>query len=138
MATDIDLGQLLRLRAMTTKVLQTQVTEHAGIALVHAYNGLREEMLGIHRQGLAELREEFARLLPSLDEPPAYDPSYRMPQPEFLVAATEAMVKLGQLEGWIQGLIDEQTLEERMRLEAEAKAKLATRPSTGFAAPDQA
>jgi hypothetical protein len=39
---------------------------------------------------------------------------------------------LRKLQGWIQGLIDELTLSERLRLDAEAKAALANKPATGF------
>jgi hypothetical protein len=49
-------------------------------------------------------------------------------------AAEEAQMRLRLIGGWIQGLINELTLAERMRLEAEASAKFAAKPATGFSA----
>ena len=47
-------------------------------------------------------------------------------------AASEALISLRRLEGWIQGLIDEQTLEQRMRVDAEEKAKWEAKQPPGF------
>jgi hypothetical protein len=123
------------MQAMVTEAAQTEATYHAGIALVRAYMGLRNEMsLILEGEGLESLREESDRLFPSLPEPEpfkiGFDPINS--QAKLLAAANEALINLRQLGGWIQGLINELTLEQRMRLDAEERAKLQSRPATGF------
>jgi len=48
------------------------------------------------------------------------------------VAAEEGRTQLVQLGGWIKGLIDELTLQERLRLDAEARARGEAKPGMGF------
>jgi len=83
-----------------------------------------------------DLRDEFTRLFPELPEPPDYDPNevffkLERTEGELTQATADALLNLRLLGGWIQGLIDEQTLERRIRAEAEERAK---RPPTGFGA----
>ena len=70
MATSpLDLGKLLRLDEMVTQASQTEAVRDSAAALVHAYMGLRTEMLGLlEPEELRELREEFERLFQPLDE----------------------------------------------------------------------
>jgi len=91
---------------------------------------LREEMQRVVEDaGLANLRVEFDRLFPTVDAPPPYSPALpESTRAKLAAAANEAQLGLAKLHGWIQGLIDEQTLDERMRVEAEEKAKLEGRP----------
>jgi len=124
-AHQFDLGRLLRVRAMVTAA-QVEATDKAGLALVRAYTGLVAEMNLVLSEGTEELREEFARIFTPIQEPAPLNA--RM----MAVQATEAFVKLRQIGGWIQGLIDELTLDERLRLEAEAKVKAENQPPTGF------
>jgi hypothetical protein len=130
----LDLGRLLRIHAMVMEAAQVEPTYQAGEALAGAYIGLREEMQRVVEDaGLANLRVEFDRLFPTVDAPPSYSPA--LPEStgaKLAVAANEAQLGLAKLHGWIQGLIDEQTLDERMRMDAEEKAKLEGRPPTGF------
>lgn len=133
-APELDLGRLLRMQATVMQAAQGEANYQAGEALTGAYVGLREEMQRVLEDaGLAELRVEFERLFPTLDVPRSYSPA--LPEStgaKLAAAANEAQLGLRKLHGWIQGLIDEQTLDERLRMEAEEKAKLASRPPTGF------
>jgi hypothetical protein len=130
----LDLGRLLRIHAMVMEAAQVEATYQAGEALAGAYLGLREEMQRLLEDaGLANLRVEFDRLFPTVDTPPSYSPALpESTEAKLAAAATEALIGLAKLHGWIQGLIDEQTLDERMRMDAEEKAKLEGRPPTGF------
>jgi len=124
-ANQFEVGRLLRVHAMVSAA-QVEATGASGIALVRAYTGLVAEMNSVLSAGTEGLREEFARLFTPIEEPPALNARWNA------VAATEALVKLRQIGGWIQGLIDELTLEERLRLEAEARVKAENQPPTGF------
>ena len=126
----LDLGRLLRVQAMVTEVAQTTATFRASNALVRAYLRLREEIIGAlaEAEGLEELRAEAERLFPILDE------ASRNNQGRMEEATAAALINIRQIGGWVQGLIDEQTLERRMRMEAEERAKLAARSAPGFTA----
>ena len=119
---------------MVMEAAQVEATYQAGEALASAYLGLREEMQRVVEDaGLANLRVEFDRLFPTVDAPPSYSPALpESTEAKLAAAANEAQLGLAKLHGWIQGLIDEQTLDERMRMDAEEKAKLEGRPRTGF------
>jgi hypothetical protein len=134
-ADGLDLGRLLRFREVVNQAAQTTATFESGRAVVSSYLGLRSEVQHIlQEQGLQELREEVERLFPPIDEPEPYDPFLQTDTgTAILVAANEALLKLRMLAGWIQGLIDEQTLERRLQLEAEAKVRAEAKPPTGFA-----
>jgi hypothetical protein len=123
------------MQAMVTQAAQVEATYQAGGALVRAYLSLRAEMRRILApDALAELREEFERLFPLLEEPPPFSPG-ALPQTtaaRLAEGAHEAQLGLRRLQGWIQGLIDELTLEERLRFEAEARVAQASHPQTGF------
>ena len=133
-STDLDLGRLLRMQATVMHASQAEATFQAGEALAGAYLGLREEMQRVLEDGgLPALRVEFDRLFPSLDVPPPYSPA--LPEStgaKLAAAANEAQLGLRKLHGWIQGLINEQTLDERLRMEAAEKAKLESRRPIGF------
>lgn len=130
-------GVSANLQAMVTAAAQTEATNQAGAALTLAYLRLRAEMLKIlEPEALAELRVECERLFPHLEIPPPYSPApSATTSAKLSAAAHEAQINLRRLQGWIQGLIDELTLQERLRLEAEAKAAQASRPQSGFQRP---
>jgi hypothetical protein len=133
-ANQPDLGRLLRVRAMVIGAAQVEATEGAALALVRAYAGLREEMLHVlESEALGPLRDEFERLFTTMEEPEPFHP-YRgaVGHAELASAASEAQVNLLKIQGWIQGLVDELTLEQRLRLEAEEKAKLESKFKPGF------
>jgi hypothetical protein len=73
-------------------------------------------------------KQEFIRVFPEIGISEAPDMrmagNLRLQQHADIEAeARHAKALLGQLEGWVQGLIDEQTLGQRLRLEAEARAR---------------
>jgi len=130
----LSIGKLLRLQGMVNAAAQTEAAADSAAALVRAYNGLREELLtSLESDETFELREEFERLFPEIDEPGELSPALLIESSARLgAAAYEGRTRLAQLGGWIQGLINEVTLEERMRLEAEALAREKAKPPTGF------
>jgi hypothetical protein len=130
----LDLGRLLRMQAMVTQAAQIEVTYQSGKALARAYLSLRDEMLRIlEDESLAGLRAECERLFPVIEDPPPFHPGMlQSTAAELSEAANEAQLGLRKLQGWIQGLIDELTLEQRLRFEAEARAAQGVRPPTGF------
>ena len=130
----LDLGRLLRMQAMVTRAAQVEATYQAGQALVRAYLSPRDEMLKIlEPDALAELRAECQRLFPDIEDPGGFSTTLpRVTSARLAAAAHEAQLKLRTLQGWIQGLIDELTFEQRLRVEAEAKAAQASRPPLGF------
>jgi hypothetical protein len=130
----LDLGRLLRVDEMVTQASQTEAVRDSAAALVHAYLGLRDEVLGLlEPEDLRELREEFERLFEPLDDPgPFREMRAVEDQMRLAAVAEEALMRLRQIGGWIKGLIRELTLEDTMRLEAEAKARLASKPPIGF------
>jgi hypothetical protein len=131
----LDLGKLLRMQAAVMKAAQMEATYEAGQALVHAYMGLRAEMLALLLDNqLPDLGAECERLFQPMDEPANFNPVFDPERSRWALAsaAKEAQTKLGMLSGWIQGLIDELTLEEKIVAEAEAKARLAVKPPLGF------
>ena len=128
-AQALDFGRLLRMRAMVTAAAQQEAAVQSAGALVRAYMFLRSEMLGVLGPASGELREEFERLFPVIEEPPKFETRMGVTQASALTrAAHEAHISLSTLQAWIQGLIDELTFSERLRLEAEAKAAQANRP----------
>jgi hypothetical protein len=130
----IDLGKLLRLDEMVMQAVQTEAVRDSAAALVHAYMSLRDEMLTLLDAGeQRELLDEFERLFKPLDDPPRFSPVLAVEsQVKLATAAEEALMRLRLVGGWIKGLIREATLEQTMRIEAEAKAKLTAKPPTGF------
>jgi hypothetical protein len=85
---------------------------------------------------VVDLEAEFVDLFPILATPPSYDPALeRDTIPPLGKAVADALLNLRVLGWWIQGLVDELTLDKRLRMEAEEKAKLAAKPPTGFASP---
>jgi hypothetical protein len=135
---NLDFGRLLRVQSMVTEAAQTEATYKAAIGLVRAYNGLRDEIFSIvEAAGLQEMRAECLRLFPLLEYPHPFNPNFPIETSAGLeAAASEALLNLRKLGGWIKGLIDEMTFEQRLRIEAEEKAKLEARPPTGFTAGD--
>jgi hypothetical protein len=126
------------MQAMVTQAAQVEATRDASRALVHAYLGLRAEMLEIvESHGLKELQAECERLFPPIEEASPFNPTFDTTRSHtaLVTVASEAQMGLRKLQGWIQGLIDELTFSERLRLDAAAKAAQANRPPTGFQKP---
>ena len=90
--------------------------------LVRAYMNLRDEMfLILDKEELRELWDEGVRLFPDMQEPPEFNPNFPSEIFHMETAASEAQTKIRMLGGWIQGLINELTLDRRLRMEAEEK-----------------
>jgi hypothetical protein len=129
MATEqMDVGRLLRARGMVSAATQMEANHLTAVALTRAYASLREEIL-LGLRGL--MREEFERLFEPLAIPADYNPNASDPA-TWTQLAVKALLSLRTLEGWIQGLIDQATLEQRMRIEAEEKAKWEAKRPPGF------
>jgi hypothetical protein len=130
----LGVGKLLRLQGMVNAAAQTEATRDSATALVRAYMRLREEIhVAVESDQTAELQMEFERLFPPLEEPGSFSPALAVESHTRLAAAAEeGRIHLSQLGGWIQGLIEERTLQERMRLDAEARAREAAKPKPGF------
>jgi hypothetical protein len=83
--------------------------------------------------GNSSLANEFLQLFPVLERLNPFNPNFPQETTVKLKAgAAAALVHLKQLGGWLQGLIDELTYEQRMRVQAEENAKQAARPGVGF------
>ena len=134
MADGLNLGKLLRVRNMVIASAQVEATHNAQLALYRAYQGLRTEMLVVlSGSEVSDLRDEFERLFPDLEEPREVVATMHHTVTRAQEGAIEAQAGLRKMEGWIQGLIDEQTLEQRLRMDAEEKAKFESKRPTGFA-----
>ena len=74
--------------------------------------------------GRRTLKAECERLFEPIEEAAEYNPVFDSMRSHtaLMTVASEAQMGLLRLQGWIQGLIDEATLSERLRLEAEANA----------------
>ncbi len=130
----LDLGKLLRLDEMVTQAAQTEAVRDSAAALVHAYAGLRHEVIEMLKAaGLTDLHNEAFALFRPLESPAPFS-SMRGAEDHMRLAsvAEEALMNIRLIGGWVKGLIRELTLEETMRLEAEAKARFAAKPPTGF------
>ena len=132
----LDLGKLLRLRGMVTAAALTEAAQHSAAALVRAYNGLVDELnAALAGNEAQDLRDEFRRLFPHIQDPGVYDPiAYEAAsrRAKLESAAAEARTRLSQLGGWIQGLVDELTFDQRLQLQAEADARERAKPQVGF------
>ncbi len=130
----LELGHLLRLKGQVDAATQTTPDGFAASALVESYNTCRDQIVGALEEG--DLLEEFAASFPEL--PAAVEPESNFPYNVNKAAqankglAQRAQVSLARLAGWLDGLIAEQTLEQRMRIEAQETAKLARRQPPGF------
>ena len=83
--------------------------------------------------GLDELHSEAFRLFQPLESPAPFRQQWAVvDQVRLASTAEEALIRLRLLGGWIKGLIRELTLEQTMRLEAEAKARVAAKPLNGI------
>jgi hypothetical protein len=105
-------------------------------ALTHGYLNLRTQILDAVRG--SSLEAEFILSFPEFT--PADPPDMRaagnlgrQQHADIDAFGRRAKMLLGQLAGWLQGLIDEQTLEQRLKFEAEARIAHEQR-RTGFSA----
>jgi hypothetical protein len=121
-----DLGKLLRLKQTADAAAQVAPTPRSASVLQESYNRVRTAAGALASE--LGLDEEFNTLFRELGfivhEPRGLaDSMERQNNEENQVAAETASSMLAQLAGWIDGLIAEQTLEARIRAEAEARAQ---------------
>jgi hypothetical protein len=110
----MDVSQLLRLKGTLEAVATRDVRADKGQA--ESYVRIRAE---VARAVEPSLTEELERLFPA-ELSTAGQP--------WGVQAQEAMTLMGALSGWLGGIIDGAVLDQRIRAEAEERAK-----RTGFA-----
>lgn len=120
---------------MAEAAAATTVTRDAAHALHESYRRLRDQVSGLlaaDEARLAEFTAAFPELSPNLPQASAAGGG---PHAAMVVASTRtamaehAALLLRQLGGWLEGLVQEATFEQRMRLEAEATAKLRVKSS---------
>jgi hypothetical protein len=134
---ELDLGRLLRLKGMVEAAASSveQPDGSAAPALTGSYMRTRAEISSL--LGGSGLEQEFANAFPEIE---VVEGGHRHPRDAAAAgitdapAARSAQVLLGQLAGWLDGLIAERTLDQRLRLEAEERVKQERRQSPGFRA----
>lgn len=122
-----DLGQLLRLQGMIESAATSVEPEGSSApALTQAYARLRVQvrnLIGESDPSLAEFDGAFPEIevveLQILRDPADTMLHTMQHKPH----ATRAQVLLAQLAGWVSGLINDLTFEQRLRIDAEARAK---------------
>lgn len=131
---DLNLGQLLRLRGVVEAATESvSIDGAAAPALTEGYGRVRALVRG-SLDGYRELIAEFEELFPEIDlaevqsHPVAVDRARRALAAE----ANRAKALLDQLGGWLQGAIDELTLDQKLQLEAEERVKQERRKPPGF------
>jgi hypothetical protein len=133
---ELDLGQLLRLRGMIESAATSVTADGDGApALTESYARLR----GLARDFVEapDLNiDEFDPAFPEMDvvEFAEHEHPRRLMARNTTYApqAKRAQALLGQLGGWVSGLIDEITLEQRLRFEAQERVKQERRQPPGF------
>lgn len=120
---------------MVMAAAQVEAVRDSAAALVRAYTGLRSELILIVESAEStDLVDELDRLFPPMEEPEPFNSFYGVDSHiQLATAAEDARTRLGQLGGWVQGLIDELTFQERLQLDAEARARNDAKPPMGFA-----
>lgn len=134
----LDLGRLLRAKNMIGSAAAAVPADASSArALTESYERLRRAIRElVDGEGL---EEEFDQLFPEIeiaDAPSAVTTRSSLQRSVQLEGeARRATALLQQLSGWLDGMIQEQTLEQQIQANAEAYARQQNRPPTGFAAP---
>jgi hypothetical protein len=131
---ELDLGHLLRLKGSIEAAASSVKPDGSGApALTESYMRLRSQVQQLI--GESSLSGEFESTFPVIeivDKPMDHPRAAARAVMVHEAAAQEAKGLLGQLAGWLDGLIAEQTLEQRLRFEAEARVKEERRKPPGF------
>ena len=132
---ELDLGRLLRLKGMIESAASTVDPAVASApALTESYSRMRAQVFELVNG--SELSNEFSAAFPKMN--PVSTPS-GSGHPSNMVRqirtaeaeAQKARTLLGQLAGWLTGLIEEQTLTARIK--AEAAERIKQQRGVGFA-----
>jgi hypothetical protein len=131
----LELGPLLRLKAMTDEAASSLEPESASApAFTEAYNRLRAAVRELVDK--TPIEGEFLNFFPEIEQVSVSLSQHPREAVREMVrfesAAKQARLLLGQLAGWVDGLIQEQTLERRLRLEAEERVKQERKQAPGF------
>jgi hypothetical protein len=115
---------------MVEAATKIEADASSAAALTESYNRVRSEVEEFVSG--TPVAEEFGRTFSELEAPAERLRPNPMVMATLKEAAQSATVQLGQLGGWLDGFIQEQTLHERLRLEAEEKVKADRRQQPGF------
>lgn len=132
---DLDLDRLIRLEETIKAAAAVEATGAAAVALTESYNRLRAQVGDL--VGATDLAGEFEATFPELEpveEPGRHPREVEKAKLRGGFAAHRAQAQLGQLAGWIGGIVRSMTLERQMEMNAEATAKLAAKRPPGFSA----
>jgi hypothetical protein len=124
---DFDLGRITRLKgAVASTADVSEVKPDDAVSLVDGYRRLREQVASLVAD--TDLRDEFEEMFPDLPEFVAQSPTGGRGLIEWHNRATTEAKKaqrlLSQMSGWLEGVIESQTMPERIQAEAAEKAKL--------------
>jgi len=132
---ELDLGELLRLRGMLESAATGPADGDGAPALTESYTRLRglvRDYVEAHGLNIDEFDPAFPEIdlveFPEHQHPRDFAARTMAHTPQ----AKRAQALLGQLAGWVSGLIDELTLDKRLRLEAEERVKQERRQPPGF------
>jgi hypothetical protein len=136
MAQDLDLGKLLRLKGMVESAASAvdPAQPESAHAITDSYQRLRAQVGEL--VGGSDLEGEFTASFPEIDVA-RFEPrrgSLIAEGAAALNAAQRARVLLGQLAGWLEGLIVERTLQQRIEAEAAERVKQERKQPPGFRA----
>lgn len=123
---DFDVGRLLRLKTSIAAAARGDEVKPADApSLTSSYRRMRAQVEELVAGG--ELVAEFNEMFPEIPEfqgPAGPGPRGLIDwHTEATAAGIEARRLLEQLSGWIEGLIEEQTLAERIQVEAAERVK---------------
>jgi hypothetical protein len=124
---DVDLGKLLRLKGMIDSAASAVEADAASApALTESYQRLREQVEKTLSGSdlLAEFQASFPEL-PTVEGPTGSEHPREVVSRARVAesAARKARALLGQLAGWVDGMIAERTLEKRLQAEAVERVK---------------
>jgi hypothetical protein len=130
-----ELGQLLRLKQMIDAAAGVKPTVHTAKELVDSYNHLHANVMVLASE--LGIGDEFRNFFAGMETPPEFNPVLAARSATKNAAALEtagaaASVRLAELGGWIDGLVAEQTLNARIKADAEARVAAEQKPPLGF------
>jgi len=132
---EFELGRLLRLEEAIRAASEAVEPDGASaFALTESYVRLRAQ--GMELVKGSDLETEFESMFPAIDVAEAPSRHPRVAAQSVITGEPvprQARTLLGQLAGWIGGIVRRMTLERQMELDAEARAKLEARKPPGFA-----
>jgi hypothetical protein len=133
----VELTTAVKLSEMAKAAANSVPVEGASApTLTESYMRIRTAVLNVLE---GDEDEEFRRLLPEIAivEAPSPGDHMRMVAKKTMAAepsAREAKNLLDQMAGWLSGIVDIALLDRRIQAEAEANARTAQKPRTGFGA----